>query len=304
MAETQLRIGTRGSPLAMAQAYETRERLLTLHADLSIQIVEIKTTGDQVLDRRLSEIGGKGLFTKELDQALLENRCDIGVHSMKDMETVIDERISICAVLPREDVRDALICESVSRLSDLPSGARVGTSSLRRQAQILALRPDLNVVSFRGNVQTRLKKLEAQEADATMLAMAGLNRLSMSDTRIHALEPENMLPAVAQGAIAITRRKDDEQTSLWVDPLNDETAALRVTMERAFLETLEGSCRTPIAGLAVIKEEEVWFRGLTARPDGTGLLSVERRGPIAEAEMLGRDAGHELLPKMDAGYRP
>lgn len=304
MTQSRLRIGTRGSPLAMAQAYETRDRLISQNPELSVEIIEIKTTGDQVLDRRLSEIGGKGLFTKELDQALLENRCDIGVHSMKDMETIIDDRIEICAVLPREDVRDALICDTAASLSDLPSGARLGTSSLRRQAQVLALRPDLEVVSFRGNVQTRLKKLEVGEADATMLAMAGLNRLAMSDGRIHALEPENMLPAVAQGAIAITRRKDDEGTAHWVDPLNDTEAEQRATMERAFLETLEGSCRTPIAGLALIKGSEVWFRGLTARPDGTGLLRVEKRGPVADAIAMAREAGEALLPKMDAGYRP
>ncbi|MDJ0683946.1 MAG: hydroxymethylbilane synthase [Alphaproteobacteria bacterium] len=299
-----LRIGTRGSPLAMVQAHETRDRLIAANPVLTVEIVEIKTTGDQVLDRRLSEIGGKGLFTKELDEALLDGRCDIGVHSLKDMETEIHPAIAIGAVLPREDVRDAFICAEFDGLAALPPNSVVGTSSLRRQAQILAQRPDLRVESFRGNVQTRLKKLEAGEAAATMLAMAGLNRLSLSDARIHPIEPEELLPAVAQGAIAITRRKDDPETAEKADGLNDPDSHLRVRIERAFLATLEGSCRTPIAGLALLQGDTVWFRGLTARPDGTGVLRVERRGSRADGEAIGREAGQELLPHMDESYRP
>ncbi|RVU36411.1 hydroxymethylbilane synthase [Hwanghaeella grinnelliae] len=299
-----LRIGTRGSPLALAQAYEARDRLLEAHPGLSVEIVEIKTTGDKVQDRPLAEIGGKGLFSKELDAAQLENRVDIGVHSMKDLETHMPDGIVLAAFLPREDVRDALICPTVSRLADLPEGAVVGTSSLRRQAQILAMRPDLKVVPFRGNVQTRLRKLAAGEADATLLAMAGLNRLSMEDIAATALEPEELLPAVAQGAIGITTRAGADEILDLLAPLNDPETAWRVTAERAFLAELDGSCRTPIGGLAEAKGDQVRFRGVVARPDGSGMMAVERNGPVAEAVAIAAEAGKFLAKDMDDSYRP
>lgn len=299
-----LRIGTRGSPLALAQAYEARDRLLEAHPGLLVEIVEIKTTGDKIQDRPLSEIGGKGLFSKELDAAQLENRVDIAVHSMKDLETWLPDGIVLAAFLPREDVRDALICPTANRLADLPEGAVVGTSSLRRQAQILAKRPDLKVIPFRGNVQTRLRKLSAGEVDATLLAMAGLNRLSMSDIAATALEPEELLPAVAQGAIGITTRAGADDILDLLAPINDAETAWRVTAERAFLAELDGSCRTPIGGLAESDGEQVRFRGLVARPDGSGLMSVERRGPVGDALELATEAGKFLAVDMDDSYRP
>lgn len=299
-----LRIGTRGSPLALAQAYEARDRLLAAHPDLTVEIVEIKTTGDRIQDRPLSEIGGKGLFSKELDAAQLENRVDIGVHSMKDLETQIPDGIALGAFLPREDVRDALICPTASRLADLPEGSVVGTSSLRRQAQILAMRPDLTVIPFRGNVQTRLRKLAAGEADATMLAMAGLNRLNMEDIAATALEPEELLPAVAQGAIGITTRADADDILALLASLNDPETAWRVTAERAFLAELDGSCRTPIGGLAEPKGDQVRFRGVVARPDGSGMMAVERSGPIGDAVAIATEAGQFLAKDMDDSYRP
>ena len=299
-----LRIGTRGSPLALAQAYEARDRLLAAHPDLTVEIVEIKTTGDRIQDRPLSEIGGKGLFSKELDAAQLENRVDIGVHSMKDLETQIPDGIALGAFLPREDVRDALICPTASCLADLAEGSVVGTSSLRRQAQILAMRPDLKVIPFRGNVQTRLRKLAAGEADATLLAMAGLNRLNMEDIAATALEPEELLPAVAQGAIGITTRAGADDILALLAALNDPETAWRVTAERAFLAELDGSCRTPIGGLAEPKGDQVRFRGVVARPDGSGMMAVERSGPIGDAVAIATEAGQFLAKDMDDSYRP
>lgn len=298
-----LKLGTRGSPLAMAQAYETRDRLQKAHPGLEVEIVEIKTTGDMVLDRKLAEIGGKGLFTKELDEALLDGRVDIAVHSMKDLETWLPEGTAIAAVLPREDVRDAFICTKAGSLADLPAGSVVGTASLRRQAQLLAKRPDLKVITFRGNVQTRLRKLGEGEADATLLAMAGLNRLGMADVAASAIEPEEMLPAVAQGAIAITARSGDAVVMAALAPLNDAESAARVTAERAFLTVLDGSCRTPIAGLAEIDGDRMAFRGLIAKPDGTGILSVSRSGSVSDGAEMGKDAGNALARDMDDSYR-
>jgi len=299
-----LRIGTRGSPLALAQAHEARDRLLAAHPDLTVEIVEIKTTGDRIQDRPLAEIGGKGLFSKELDAAQLENRVDIGVHSMKDLETQIPDGIALGAYLPREDVRDALICPTSARLADLPEGSVVGTSSLRRQAQILAMRPDLKVIPFRGNVQTRLRKLGTGEADATLLAMAGLNRLNMENIAATALEPEEMLPAVAQGAIGITTRAGADDILALLASLNDPETAWRVTAERAFLAELDGSCRTPIGGLAEPKGDQVRFRGVVARPDGSGMMAVERSGPIGDAVAIATEAGQFLAKDMDDSYRP
>lgn len=291
-----LKIGTRGSPLALAQAYETRDRLVEAHPGLQVEIVDFKTTGDKILDRPLSQVGGKGLFTKELDEALTDGRTDIAVHSMKDLETQIPDDQVIGAVLPREDVRDAFISPKAKTIADLPQGAVVGTSSLRRQAQVLALRPDVKVITFRGNVQTRLRKLEEGIADATLLAMAGLNRLSKTDVVTSALEPEDLLPAVAQGAIAITLRKDDPETLDLLKPLNDETSAIRVTAERAMLATLDGSCRTPIGGLAEFQDDgRLRLRGLLASEDGKQIYRVEVFGDPENAVALGKEAGEKLL---------
>ncbi len=297
-----LKLGTRASPLALAQAYETRDRLSKIHADLTVEIVEIKTTGDIVLDRKLSEIGGKGLFTKELDEALLDGRIDFGVHSMKDLETWLPDGISLDVVLPREDVRDGFICQKAASLADLPAGSVVGTSSLRRQAQLLATRPDLEVITFRGNVQTRLRKLSEGVADATILAMAGLNRLGTPEIATAAIEPEDMLPAVAQGAIAITARSGDEETNRYLAPLNHADSHIRVTAERSFLTVLDGSCRTPIAGLAEITGDTVRFRGLVAKPDGSDILTIERSGSVSDAKQMGLDAAAELKSRMGDGY--
>jgi len=240
-----LRIGTRGSLLAMAQAFETRDLLANAHPELAIDgamtIVEINTTGDKVQDRALSELGGKGLFSKEIDAAMLERRIDIAVHSMKDLETWIPDGIALIAVLKREDPRDVLISDKADCLADLPAGSLIGTSSLRRQAQILSRRPDLRVGLFRGNVQTRLRKLAEGEADATLLALAGLNRLGKTDIIADILDPEDMMPAVAQGAIGITCRTDDARSCAFVSAINHAETMARVSCERSMLEALDGS---------------------------------------------------------------
>lgn len=300
-ASTVLRIGTRGSPLALAQAYEVRDRLAAAHRldPAALAIIVFKTTGDRVLDRPLAEIGGKGLFTKELEEALLEHAIDIAVHSMKDMQTLLPAGLSLTATLPREDVRDAFISLHHASLEEVPAGATVGSSSLRRQAQLLNLRPDLSVAGFRGNVQTRLKKLEEGVAAATFLAVAGLKRLKLQD-RITAVMPtQTMLPAVAQGAIGIESRTDDEETAAFVAPLNDEPTALAVTAERAFLKRLEGSCRTPIAGLAELSGATLVFRGQVLSPDGKVSYRAELSGPPERAAALGIAAAEKILAEAD-----
>jgi len=244
-----LKIGTRGSPLALAQAHETRDRLAAAFSlpDAAFEIVVIKVTGDQILDRALKEIGGKGLFTREIEEALLAGQIDIAVHSMKDMPTIQPEGLVLDCYLPREDVRDAFVSPNVARLMDLPQGAVVGSSSLRRRAQLGHRRPDLQLVEFRGNVQTRMKKLADGVAVATFLAMAGLNRLGLSDVARSAIEPEEMLPAVAQGAIGIERRLADERVQAMLAAIHHHDTGLRLAAERAFLLRLDGSCDTPIA---------------------------------------------------------
>ncbi|MDA1090449.1 MAG: hydroxymethylbilane synthase [Proteobacteria bacterium] len=286
-----LRIGTRGSPLALAQAHQVQGLL----GGLRTEIVVIKTTGDKVLDRPLADIGGKGLFSKEIDEAMLDDRIDIAVHSSKDLETWMPDGIVLAVFLEREDPRDAFISEKAASLDALPAGAVVGTSSLRRQAQILARRPDLRVVPFRGNVQTRMQKLKSGEADATLLALAGLNRLGLADVAAEILEPEILLPAVAQGAIGITCRNGDSDAMALIAALNHAPSWHRVTAERAMLAALDGSCRTPIGGLAEIDKDGVLtLRGLVARADGSEILETTRSGPFSDAEALGRDAGEEL----------
>lgn len=298
-----IRIGTRGSPLALAQAHEVRTRLQSARglADDAVSVVVIKTTGDQVLDRPLAEIGGKGLFTKEIEDALLENEIDIAVHSMKDMQTALPDGLTIGAMLPREDVRDAFISLKYASLAELPPGAVIGTSSLRRQAQVLHTRPDLTAVAFRGNVQTRLRKLQEGVADATFLAVAGLKRLDLHD-RITAVVPtDDMLPAVAQGAIGLEIRQQDERIADLIAPLNDAETALAVTTERAFLARLEGSCRTPIAGHAYLDNGALHFRGQVLSPDGKQAFSVSRTGAPQDALKIGLDAADEILSTVGPG---
>ncbi len=299
MQDKPIRIGTRGSQLALAQAYEVRARLMAAHnlPESAFDIRVIKTTGDIVLDRPLSEIGGKGLFTKEIEEALLANEIDLAVHSMKDVQTLLPDGLGIRATLPREDVRDAFISLRFASLDALPLGATVGSSSLRRQAQIKRARPDLNVVQFRGNVQTRLKKLEDGVADATFLACAGLRRLGLADRITAAMPTEIMLPAVAQGAIGIEIRLDDAATAAVIVPLNDEASATCVAAERAFLTRLEGSCRTPIAGLAELRSGALSFRGMTLSPDGTRAVEGALEGSPRDAAQLGTAAADDILAR-------
>lgn len=296
-----LTIGTRGSPLALAQAYEVRARLAAAHGlDASTIAISIfKTTGDRVLDRPLAEIGGKGLFTKELEEALLERSIDLAVHSMKDMQTQLPEGLVVGATLPREDVRDAFISLRYASLDEVPAGATVGSSSLRRQAQLLNARPDLNVIGFRGNVQTRLKKLEDGVAAATFLAVAGLKRLKLEDRITAAIPADVMLPAVAQGAIGIEIRAGDTRTHTLIAPLNDATTAHAVTAERAFLRRLEGSCRTPIAGLAELRGSQLYFRGQVLSPDGKTSYRCEGSGAPEDADSIGFAAADEIISKAD-----
>lgn len=302
---TKLRLGTRGSPLALAQAHETQARLASAFPELAgaVEIEIIKTTGDAVLDRPLAEIGGKGLFTKEIDEALLAGRIDLAVHSMKDVPTLIPDGTMMAALLPREDVRDAFISIKAKSLADLPLGAVVGTASLRRQAQILAKRPDLRVQSLRGNVQTRLRKIEEGVADATLLAMAGLRRLKLEHHVASAIDTADLLPAVAQGAIGIACRSDDARTRTYLAALNDGETEMRVTAERAFLTVLDGSCRTPIAALAVIEKGKMRFEGLVASPDGKKILRAKRDGDVQDAAVMGADAGRELLAQMGPEFK-
>lgn len=299
MQAARIRIGTRGSPLALAQAHEVRDRLKAAHgmSDADIAITIIKVRGDQVLDQPLSDIGGKGLFTKEIEEALIDGTIDCAVHSMKDMQTVLPDGLGIGAVLPREDVRDAFLSLKFPSLDDMPAGAVVGTSSLRRQAQLLHARPDLKVVGFRGNVQTRLGKLKDGVADATFLAVAGLKRLGMADRITAAVDVDQMLPAVAQGAICLEIRTGDEATADLIAPLNDESTAIAVTAERAFLHRLEGSCRTPIAGHAVLSGGNLLLRGQLLSPDGRLSFSVARDGKPQRALAIGHDAAGDILAR-------
>ena len=299
-----LRIGTRGSPLALAQAHETRSRLMAAHdlPDDAFEIVVIKTTGDRVLDRPLKEIGGKGLFTREIEDALLAGQIDIAVHSMKDMPVAQPGGLVIDCYLPREDERDAFVSSHVAGIDELQPGQVVGTSSLRRRAQLLWRRPDLRVVEFRGNVQTRMKKLADGVADCTFLAMAGLNRLNMAEVARGPIAPESMLPAVAQGCIGIERRADDARAAALLEPIHDGQTAIRLACERAYLARLDGSCETPIAGLALIEGGMIWLRGEILRPDGSDCLAEEGRAPLEDAAALGDEIAERLLARAPEGF--
>jgi hydroxymethylbilane synthase len=293
----RLRIGTRGSPLALAQANDVRRRLMAAHrlTEDQIEIVVIKTSGDRIQDRPLSEVGGKGLFTKEIEEALFARTIDLAVHSMKDLETKLPPGLGLAAVLPREDVRDAFISLKYRKLADMPAGAVVGTSSLRRRAALLRLRPDLKIVEFRGNVETRLAKLEAGVADATLLACAGLNRLGQSHRITAPIEVTEILPAVAQGAVGIEIRTDDGRTAEYVAALDEPKTALCVTAERAFLARLDGSCRTPIAALARLTDDGITIQGELLATDGSAAWAASRSGGRAEAVRLAVDAAEEVL---------
>ncbi|OMO62511.1 Tetrapyrrole biosynthesis, hydroxymethylbilane synthase [Corchorus olitorius] len=320
-----LRIGTRGrryglvynalilmpdSPLALAQAHETRDKLMASHPELAeegaIEIVIIKTTGDKILSQPLADIGGKGLFTKEIDEALINGEIDIAVHSMKDVPTYLPEKTILPCNLPREDVRDAFISLTAASLAELPAGSVVGTASLRRKSQILHRYPSLKVEeNFRGNVQTRLRKLNEGVVQATLLALAGLRRLSMTENVTSTLSIDEMLPAVAQGAIGIACRSDDDKMAAYLASLNHEETRLAVACERAFLLTLDGSCRTPIAGYASKDAEgNCIFKGLVASPDGTRVLETSRKGSYSYEDMIlmGKDAGKELLSRAGPGF--
>lgn len=299
MQASVVRIGSRGSPLALAQVREVQERLTAALGPAAPQFeVKIyKTTGDRIQDRLLSEAGGKGLFTKELEEALIAHEIDFAVHSMKDMPTVLPPGLAIRSILPREDVRDAFISRKARTFDDLPAGAVVATASLRRQAQVRRMRPDITVVPLRGNVETRLRKLDEGVADATLLANAGLRRLGLEAHIASVVSSDLMLPACAQGAIGIEVRAEDSATTALVAAINHQPSALCVETERAFLGRLDGSCRTPIAGLAVLDAGTVHFRGLILTPDGGEAHATERRGAPQEAVKLAIDAAEELLAK-------
>jgi len=300
-----LRIGTRGSPLAMAQAYETRRRLQEefeeLNEDGAIEICVLKTQGDMILDKSLMELGGKGLFTKELDVALLGNEVDICVHSMKDVPTWLPDGTVLPCNLPREATNDAFIYKdgSVKTIEELPDNSVIGTASLRRQSQLMAKNPTLKCVNFRGNVQTRLRKLDDGVVDATLLAIAGLKRMDMDGCATSVLEWDEMLPAVAQGAIGIQCRSGDERALKYLDALNHPDTKVCVDCERAFLEALDGNCKTPIAGQAKVVDGKIEFRGLIAMPDGSKKFETSSSGEIADAKKIGLEAGAKL--KAEAG---
>jgi len=299
-----LRIGSRGSPLALAQARAVRDRLAAAHGvDAERIVIEaIRTTGDRIQDRPLAEAGGKGLFTKEIEDALLAGTIDLAVHSAKDVPTVLPPGLVLSAFLPREDARDVFISRKAKTLADLATSAVVGTASLRRQAMVKRLRPDLAVITFRGNVETRLRKLDEGQADATLLALAGLKRLGLADIAVTILSVDEFLPAVGQGAIAIETRADDAATRALVAAVDDADTACALAAERAFLAVLDGSCRTPIGGHATLAGDRLHFRGLIVRPDGSEAHEATRTGTRAQAVALGADAGRELKSRAGENF--
>lgn len=296
----QIRIGTRASTLALAQAHEVRNRILGAFPQLTnqqIEIVKITTTGDKLAEKNLAEIGGKGLFIKEIEEALLADRIDIAVHSMKDMPDKIPDGMLIDCILEREDPRDAFLSNKAKDIYSLPSGSRLGTSSVRRQSQILAKRPDLQIVPFRGNVVTRLDKLDRGEVDATILAVAGLKRIDLDKRITKIIEAKDMLPAVAQGAIGVECLEKNEHIMRMLEKINHRESQIRVEAERAFLIALGGSCTTPIGALAEIKGDRLQLRTLIAAPNGKKIYRADREGGLADAAKMGEDAGKELKKK-------
>jgi hydroxymethylbilane synthase len=308
VASVLLRIGTRGSPLALWQANEVKTRLERAWTELArpgaVEIVPIKTTGDRITDRSLADEGGKGLFTKEIEEALLAKDVDVAVHSMKDLPTALPKGLTVPAILPREDPNDVLIADpEIERLADLPEGATVGTSSPRRKAQLLARRPDLVVVELRGNVETRLRRIAQGRAQATLLALAGLRRLGLIQHTRVVLPTEEMLPAAAQGAVGVECRADDTRVVDFLAPLHSPTAGHEVTAERALLDGLGGSCRTPIAALGRDRTfGRLRLDALIAKPDGSAIVRTSREGSVSDASAMGLDAADELKATAGPGF--
>lgn len=297
MVDKVLRIATRQSPLALWQAQYVKQRLQAYHPDLQVELVPMVTRGDVLLDTPLAKVGGKGLFVKELELAMLENRADIAVHSMKDVPVAFPEGLGLVTICEREDPRDAFVSNHYTSLDSLPQGAVVGTSSLRRQCQIAARRPDLQIRSLRGNVGTRLGKLDSGEYDAIILAVAGLKRLKLEDRVREALAPEVSLPAVGQGAVGVECRLNDTWTRELLAPLHDTDTAIRVTAERAMNTRLEGGCQVPIGSFALLENGQLWLRALVGAPDGSQIIAGERRGEPGQAEAMGISLAEELLAR-------
>ncbi|BBR08689.1 porphobilinogen deaminase [Aeromonas caviae] len=295
MAARTLRIATRKSPLALWQANFVKDRLEALHPDLQVELVPMSTQGDKILDTPLAKVGGKGLFVKELETAMLEGRADIAVHSMKDVPVEFPDGLGLHTICEREDPRDAFVSNHFNQIDELPQGAVVGTSSLRRQCQLRAARPDLVIRDLRGNVNTRLAKLDAGEYDAIILAAAGLKRLEMAHRIAAFIEPEQSLPANGQGAVGIECRLDDHELHALLAPLEHPETRIRVLTERAMNRALQGGCQVPIGAYALVQGEEVWLRGLVGSPDGSHVIRDEIRGPLAEGEALGHTLAQRLL---------
>lgn len=297
MPDSQLRIATRKSPLALWQANHVRDALMASDPGLDVELVTMTTQGDKILDTPLAKVGGKGLFVKELELGILEGRADLAVHSMKDVPVEFPEGLGLAAIMQREDPRDVLISNDFSSIDALPEGAQVGTSSLRRQCQLRARRPDLEVLDLRGNVNTRLAKLDAGDYDAILLAAAGVKRMGWEDRITEFLPPERFLPAIGQGAIGIEIRLDDDRVDRAVSALNDEQTATRIRAERALNERLQGGCQVPIAGYSEIGEGVLLLRALVGRPDGTGLVQGVISGKPEDAEELGQTLADDLLSR-------
>ncbi len=295
MAARTLKIATRKSPLALWQANFVKDRLEVLHPDLQVELVPMSTQGDKILDTPLAKVGGKGLFVKELETAMLEGRADIAVHSMKDVPVEFPDGLGLHTICEREDPRDAFVSNHFNQIDELPQGAVVGTSSLRRQCQLRAARPDLVIRDLRGNVNTRLAKLDAGEYDAIILAAAGLKRLEMAHRIAAFIEPEQSLPANGQGAVGIECRLDDHELHTLLAPLEHPETRIRVLTERAMNRALQGGCQVPIGAYALVQGEEVWLRGLVGSPDGARVIRDEIRGPLAEGEALGHTLAQRLL---------
>jgi hydroxymethylbilane synthase len=298
-----IKIGTRGSPLALAQAKITRDLLIAagLADENGIETVIIKTSGDRIQDRSLADIGGKALFTKEIEEALSDGRIDLAVHSLKDLPAWMPQGLGLGAVLKRADPRDALLSSVANSIDSLPQGATIGTSGPRRKALLLNRRPDLNIVDFRGNVGTRLDKLAKGEVDGTMLAVAGLARLGLHVAH-YPIDPAEMLPSACQGAIGLEIQLDDEWAQMLCEAINDKVSAIAIAAERAFLAALDGSCRTPLAALATVEGDQVTLKGLVARPDGTAVIRISERAGIADAARLGDEAGNKLKTDMPLDF--
>lgn len=296
-----LRIGTRASALALWQAYWVKDRLEERYPELTVTLTKIKTQGDKILDVPLAKVGGKGLFVKEIQEAMLRDEIDIAVHSMKDVPTFFPEGTALRCITERDDPRDCLVLnEGVGGFSDLPQGGRIGTSSLRRKAQLLSLRPDLEMIDIRGNVETRISKLKSENLDAVVLAVAGMKRLGFSEQIGEYLDPELSLPAIGQGALGLESRIDDDRINELIDFFNHPETSYAVIAERAVLRTLEGGCQVPIAAYATVSGEQLQLTGLVASVDGTQMLKQARQGHVDQAEELGIEMAQELLA-MGAG---